>query len=183
MEPAKDYAAFTARPTDELFAKLANLVSDQIAAERAVEHAEAALTTAQERLRRVSEVELPEFMENTMGLSETTTRDGVKVKIKEVVRAGITKERAAKALNWLRANGAGALIKRVVSVQFTKGQDANADELTKVIHAAGFEPEDGAGVHAQTLGAWVREKLEAGKLPDEALELLGVHRQKFTKLG
>jgi len=177
-----DYSAYVDRPTDDLFARLAALADKQTEAQLSVVRAEIALKEAQEALRKVSEEELPEFMQNVIGAKEITLRDGRKVEVGEVVRAGITKARQAEAFKWLRENGHKRLIKHIIKLEFTKGEDEKATTLTELLKKHGYEADDAESVHAQTLGAFVREKLEEGTLPDEALELLGVHRQNVAKI-
>lgn len=185
MEPAPDYSAFQEKPTDEKFAALGVLVQRQTEAEAMVARREAELKAAQEALRKIKEQEIPEFMEQQLGLEELTLRDGTKIKIDEAVRAGITKERSREALKWLRdpkGGDAPALIKSILKVDFGRGEDEKMQKALATLRAQDLVVEQVEGVHAQTLGAWVREKLAAGKLPDVALELLGVHRQKFAKI-
>jgi hypothetical protein len=180
---APDYGDYLERPTDDKFARLAELVKRQQQAEAAVLAAEAKLKEEQGKLRQVKEVELPEFMQKELGLSECATRDGVKVSIEEKVRAGISKERGPQAFAWLRRNGSASLIKHVFKVEFSTGEDDRADALAEVLAREKFEVDDNESVNPQTLAAFVRERLAAGTMPDEALELLGVHRQRFAKLS
>jgi hypothetical protein len=190
METAPDYSSYQELPTDDKFAQLALFVQRQLDAAADVARCERQLAEAQQKLRQLSEVEFPDFMENVMGLSECRTRDGILVSIKEKIRAGIPvkkdPERAARAFKWLRDNGHSRLIKHVIKVELDKGQDGVAEELLKLLKEPAEKNhlvlEDATTVHEQTLGAFVREKLEAGQLPDDALELLGVHRQKFASL-
>lgn len=179
----QDYSAFQDRPTDDKFAELAKLVRAQIDAENDVLLRQKALEDAQAALKQIKEVQLPEFMENTIGLMECTTREGIKIKIDEVIRASITKEKKAAAHALLKKLGAGAIIKHIIGVAFGKNEDEKAAKLSKLLKDNKYEADDVETVHAQTLGAWVRERLAAGTLPDDAQETLGVHRQKFAKLG
>lgn len=155
--------------------QLQHLAEQQAAAEKELADAEALVTKAKEKLNNISERLLPEAMERC-GLSEFTSATGLKIRIKEDIRASIPKAREALAHQWLRDNGFGSLIKRVVSISFGRGEDEKADDLHKLLEERALEADDKTSVHVMTLKAFVTEQLEQGK--DIPLELFGVFRQR-----
>jgi ABC-type sugar transport system substrate-binding protein len=106
-----------------------------------------------------------------VGLAEMKLANGVEVVISEEVTAAITEERRAAAHAWLREHDFGGLIKTVVTVPFGRGEEEEARRLAAAIaeeHACELKE----AIHPQTLKAFVKEQVEAGKpLP---FELFGV---------
>lgn len=167
--------------SDDALAQLADLAEEQAAYELAVKEAEEQLAEAKKALRRVSEDQIPELMDQ-LHLVKFTTRSGLEINVKETVRASIPKEQTVPALNWLREHGQERLINRDVGLKFKAGQDARAQEAVELLRSAGFgDIEDKAGVHHSRLSAWARERLENGQEVPE--DLFGVFRQRVAKLG
>jgi len=158
--------------------KLSQLAEKQAAAAAKVADLEAQLNAAREELRDIAERQVPELMDQ-IGIDEFKTTTGLKIKIEETIRASIPKAKAPLAFAWLKNNGHGALIKRVVSVAFGRGEDEKADELRQRL-ADEFEVDDNSSVHPSTLAAFVREKLRNGE--EIPLDLFGVHRQRIAKI-
>ena len=155
--------------------KLTQLAHDQVEAETKVAEAEAQLDRSKKRLRDICENQIPELMDEE-GLSTFKTDDGIEITVKKEVLASISKERAPKAFQWLRENGHAKLIKRKITVQAR--DDAHGDEIIKKLGKE--EVTDQPSVHAQTLGAFVREMMSKGKsLPTD---LLGIHVQAVSKV-
>ncbi|MFA7063759.1 MAG: hypothetical protein WC132_06450 [Methanomethylophilus sp.] len=158
--------------------QLSALAEQQAAAAAKVADLEAQLNKAREELRDIAERQVPELMDQ-IGIGEFKTTSGLKIKIDETIRASIPKAKAPLAFAWLKNNGHGSLIKRVVSVAFGKGEDERAEELRQQLSVQ-FEVDDNASVHPSTLAAFVREKLRNGE--EVPLDLFGVHRQRVSKI-
>ena len=73
------------------------------------------------------------------------------------------------------------MIKNVVTVDLDRGEDARADELLVELRSKGFEPTAKKDVHAQTLGALVRELMTAGTIVPK--DLFNLFDQKIAKLA
>lgn len=173
-----DYSAYInqdAATSSDALAQLSVLANDQASAEATVKELEAKLEKARESLREISERKIPELMDS-LGMEEFKTSTGLKIKIKTSIRCSITKERQEVAFKWLRDNGHGGLIKRVVSVSFGKGEDESAEELFKELIVEYEGAEDKAAVHPSTLASFVKEQLADGE--DFPMEIFGVHRQR-----
>lgn len=158
--------------------QLTQLAEQQAAAQSKVADLEAQLNKAREELRDIAERQVPELMDQ-IGIGEFKTTTGLKITIDETIRASIPKDKAPLAFAWLKNNGHGSLIKRVVSVAFGRGEDERADELRQRL-ADEFEVDDNASVHHSTLTAFVREKLREGE--EIPLDLFGVHRLRVSKI-
>ena len=154
---------------------LAVLARHQMEAQQLVEEREAKLQAAKAALRELEEETIPEAMEE-IGLDKVVTADGLEVEVVAVTRASIPKANTAKALAWLRKHGFGKLIKSELIV--VPGDEDERTELLEVLDGRQVAAKE--GVHAQTLGAWVREQLEEGRNVPE--KLFGVYRQRKSKI-
>ena len=88
-----------------------------------------------------------------------------------------------KAYEWLRDNGYDDIIKNNVSVSFGRGEDDLANAFKAVAEKEGYVPQQDTSIHAGTLKAFVRERIEAG---DEfPMELFGAYvgQRAFIKKG
>jgi hypothetical protein len=171
-------AAGTAVTEGEL-ATLQTLATMQVCLEQKVLKAQQALAQAEEELRNVAEVRIPDLMDK-VGMKEFTTQLGLEVTIKESIRASISEEHKPTAFAWLRDNGHAALITRMVAVAFGRGEDQKAAALVTQLRGQKLQPTDKSSVHPMTLSAFVREQLANGK--DIPLETFGVHRQRSSQI-
>ncbi len=109
-----------------------------------------------------------------------TLKNGAKVQVKPFYAGKISDENKEEAFKWLRQHGFGSLIKREISAKFGKGQDKLATMALEALEKLGCDPGDKTSVHPQTLKAFIKEQVEAGKnLPTD---LLGVFVGKVTKV-
>lgn len=129
---------------------------------------------AEEELDRLKKAEsdllmrqIPELCAR-MRLDDCTTASGIQVKIKKDIRASLPGhdrvEARQGALAWLVSHGHGGVIKNQVSVALARGEDTRADELVIELRARGLAVEAKKDVHAQTLGALVRELMAEGQI-------------------
>lgn len=175
------YAAYveTGADSENALAELSKLADEQAQAAARVADLEAQLEKARDEFRDISERRLPEKMDE-LGMEEFKTKTGLKIKVKEVIRASIPKPRQGEAFRWLRENGFGGLIKRAIAVKFGKGEDETAEKLAHDL-AEKYEVEDNASVHPSTLKAFVSEQLADGhEIP---MDLFGVHRQRTAVIS
>lgn len=162
--------------TEDSLKTVSLLAQEQLRLEGEIETLTKKLSTLKEEHRVISETKLPDTLAE-YGLSEVRLKDGKKIVVKEIVSAEIKKDNEEKAFAWLRENGFGDLIKRVISTSFGKGEDKVADALSQQLAKKGLNVADKASVHAQTLKAFVREQIEAGNaaLPKD---IFGVYEGK-----
>jgi hypothetical protein len=86
--------------------------------------------------------------------------DGATVKLKTFVSASIPAERKQEAYNWLRENALDDIIKNDIIVSFGRGQDNQAGDVMYDLEQKGFHPEQKTHIHAMTLKAFVKERVE-----------------------
>ena len=166
------------------------------------------LKAKQDRVRDLSERQLPELLDAARQL-ELKTASGLLVKLNNVVRASISEAKKVNAFKWLRKQGHGAIIKTTIEIPFQAGQDKHAQELKAFLEflmredviktLQGLYPKETksfknalvwlgnspatairliSSVHAQSLAALVRELLKDGKIDQPSLDTLGAHVQK-----
>jgi len=174
-----DDLSFGEAPSDESLSKVSSLAEKQVELQQRVEELEQDLKIAKEDLRKVSEQDLPEAL-NESGLSEIKLRDGTKITVTDFVSAYISKEREQEAFGWLEDHGYADIIKHEVTVRFNKDEDSKAHETVDALRARGLMPSDKKSVHASTLKAWAREQTQKGvDIPEQ---LFGIFIGSKTKI-
>jgi hypothetical protein len=134
---------------------------------------------------------IPELLAE-QGLSEIKLSDGSKVSVKKEFRCTLPKEFRAtvpkddtkreNALQWLRDQGLGDIIKNNVSVSFGKGEDDKAEQLLNLAAENGFEPQQKSDVSWNTLTALYRERVEAGlDMPSDCFSLWIKDKTKISR--
>ena len=169
----------------QAFAELDKLTlqAERLTAQRkqAEDHAQK-LKQAEEQLLNK---DIPELL-GKMRLDECTTASGIQVKIKREIKASLPGndrvEARMGALRWLVEHGHGGVIKNQVSVALDRGEDTRADDLVVDLRARGFDVEAKKDVHAQTLGALVRELVANGTIvPREYFNLFDMRLAKLSR--
>ena len=126
---------------------------------------------------------IPELLAE-QGLSEIKLSDGSKVAVKKEFRATVPKDdlKREAALQWLRDQGLGDIIKNNVSVSFGKGEDDKAEQLLRLAADNGFEPQQKSDVAWNTLTALYQERVQAGlDMPSESFSLWIKDKTKITR--
>jgi hypothetical protein len=187
-EGAFDYGTDSI-PDNEAVAKaFADLDRLTLMAERATEarkRAEEQLQKCKQAEERLLTKDIPELLAK-MRLDECTTASGIEVKVKREIKASLPGhervEARLAAFRWLVDNGHGGVIKNSVAVTLDRGEDTRADELVVDLRAKGFDVDQKKDVHTQTLGALVRELMEAGKIvPTDRFNLFDLKIAKLSR--
>ncbi len=140
------------------------------------------LKDAKKELLKLTDEELPACMAE-MGLASFTLDDGSQIDVKPTYGASILVDNRPAAYEWLRDNGYDDIIKNNVSVSFGRGEDEIANAFKAVVEKEGYIPQQDTSIHAGTLKAFVRERVEAG---DEfPMDLFGAYvgQRAFIKKG
>ena len=166
--------------TDEEVAEVARLTQLQQELESEVEEMEAALKAKKQELRQVSEVDLPNKLDET-GLSEIRLKDGRKVKVEEKLHASIPQKNRAAAAEWLREHGLGDIVKEEVSVPLEPGSDELREMITNYLESQGISRYKVAEtMHTGTVKSTIKELMEDGV--DVPLKLFGAYIQRATSI-
>ena len=126
---------------------------------------------------------IPELLAE-QGLSEIKLADGSKVSVRKEFRATVPKDelRREQALQWLRDQGLGDIIKNNVTVSFGKGEDDKAEQLLNLAADNGFEPQQKSDVAWNTLTALYQERVQSGlDMPSESFSLWIKDKTKITR--
>lgn len=146
-----------------------------------ITNAEESISKLKEKARILSQVEIP-LMMHEMHITKLKLKDGESVEVKPFYSASIVLEVQEQAFEWLRNNGLGDIIKNDITVTFGRGEDNKAANYAVLARGQGFEPVQKIGVHAQTLKAVVRERLEAGQeMPSDLFKTFAGNQTKITR--
>lgn len=167
--------------TDSRLGRLSYLATTQIQLENRIKEIEALLESNNQTLTKIRTEEIPTLMQE-LGLSKIVTRDGHVLELKDIINASIPKDepRRSNALQWLRDQGYGDLIKNQVAVVFGKGEDQKAEVLIQKLEGEGLEPQRTVTVNFQSLSALIRTLRKEGKNVDS--ENLSVYEAKISKI-
>lgn len=161
-------------------AELTALAQELTERDRKISSLEEELKCAKESARAMREETLPAAL-TELGVTSITLLTGEKLNMKQEVYASIPVEKRAEAYDWLERQGFESIIKTTVAVQFGKGELHAAEELMESLFGQGLQPSFNRDVHAQTLKAFLREQLAAGRqLP---LELFGARPVWTAKIS
>lgn len=157
--------------SDDALATIAALAQQQYEAMLEVARAEDKLKEAKKVLMRISTEDLPTALE-AAGIKEFTTKDGLKVTVKEDVTCGITEANRELAYQWLIDHDFAGIIKSEISVSFGKEELEAAEELADEIREKGYDVDFSQNIHAQTLKAFVKERMADTEVkPEDAIPL------------
>ena len=166
--------ADTAKTLSDKVIELKNLEDE-------IENAEESLSKLKEKAKYISNVIVPQMMEE-MHITKLKLKDGESVEIKKIYGASITPDNQEQAFTWLRNNGLGDIIKNDVTVTFGRGEDNKAADYAVLARGQGFEPVQKIGVHPQTLKAVVRERLESGQeMPSDLFKTYAGNSTKIIR--
>jgi hypothetical protein len=115
-----------------------------------------------------------------LGLSGLTLKDGSKVTVVPTIGAHIKVDQKDEAHQWLRDHNFGDIIKNTVSCQFGRGEDHQAAVFLEYLNGQGMVANQKTEVHAGTLKAWVRERVENGD--SFPMELFGAYVGQQAKI-
>jgi hypothetical protein len=162
--------------------RMMRMAAEIIETEETVEALEENLADLKRRLNHLKTIELPDLMAEN-GLSSFTHSDsGRVIEVSDFVAGSLTKKEEDRkaALDWLAQNGAAEMIKSEISVAFGKTEHNMAKDLAAKLKDEGYFVEESEGIHAQTLLAFVREKMRNGE--EVPLEMLGLYAGRVAKV-
>ena len=146
-----------------------------------IANAESSIKKLKEKANVISQFEIPEMMKE-MNITKLKLKDGETVEVGNFYSASILPEKQEEAFTWLRNNGRGDIIKNDITVTFGRGEDNKAAQYAVLARGQGFEPVQKIGVHAQTLKALVRERMESGlDVPSDLFKPYEGNRTKITR--
>lgn len=177
-----DYSEFQTGPGENILAQLSATAVELKQAQAEEARLEQELKDAKARVRHLSERALPELMD-AAEMSEFSTKDGIKIKVDERIRASIPAANHVNAMSWLEEHGHENLIKRQVIVEFDRDEEAWANKFQRDCEKRKkpLNAKTKKAVHPQTLAKLIKDELEKGT--DVPLDTFGAFRQRFTKIS
>ena len=168
----QEFASNLEKADGGILRTVAELARAIAAKEAEVADIERQLKDSKKELLKLTDEDLPACMAE-MGLASFTLDDGSQIDVKPTYGASILVDNRPAAYEWLRDNGYDDIIKNNVSVSFGRGEDDLANAFKAVAEKEGYFPTQETSIHAGTLKAFVRERIEAG---DEfPMELFGAY--------
>jgi hypothetical protein len=105
--------------------KLSQEVEKLKSVQNQIQNLEAQIKDLKEDEKYFSCVVIPKLMED-MNLSSLKLKDGSELTVKQIYSASIRADKKAEAINWLRDNGLGDIVKNNITVSFGQGEDNKA---------------------------------------------------------
>ena len=127
-----------------------------------VERLDRELKDEKQALLKLTDEDLPSTMAD-LGLSKFSLDDGSTVEVKPTYGASILVKDRPAAYDWLRDNGFDDIIKNVISCQFGRGEDDQASAFHAFASQQGYPTNQNESIHASTLKAFVKERIETGE--------------------
>ena len=165
---------------DDDLSGLSKLIQKQINLDSEIDNMEETIKEMRRERDILSQETIPTKMQE-LGINETTMRDGSKVTVKEGFHCRIPKAREEEALQYLKQEGLGDIIKNQVATSFGTGEDNMAGDLAGYIQQNyGITPDVKKSVHPSTLKATLKKRHEEGLSdPDD---LFGIFIRPETKI-
>ena len=166
-------------PSDAL-GRITRLIELMQGEQQQIEFFEKQINEHKGTLRRIEFEDLPELM-SEYGLKSLELEDGSIVKIDKNIVCSISEARRQAAHQWLTDHGFGGLIKSWIEMKFGRDdRDAALEEFKRLESEGEFDIAIVEKVEPQTLKAFVREQIEAGKPPPT--DLFGIYPMPRAKI-
>ena len=147
--------------------KLSQEVEKLKSVQNQIQNLEAQIKDLKEDEKYFSCVVIPKLMED-MNLSSLKLKDGSELTVKQIYSASIRADKKAEAINWLRDNGLGDIVKNNITVSFGQGEDNKAVGYASLARERGYEPTQEEKVHHARLRVVMTEWKDKGhEVPEE----------------
>lgn len=141
---------------------------------------DAALKDAKAKVTLLSETSVPCALQE-LELQSFTLESGKTIALKKEVYASVSAESMPACVEWLEAHEADGIVKREVSLRFGKDDGEMVRQLVEDLRQQGLVPDVTFAIHASTLKAFIKERLEQA-LPID-LELFHVRAVFVAKIS
>ena len=132
-----------------------------------ITESESKLKELKDQEKYINNFTIPEIM-NKMNLSTVKLKDGSELSIKKVYSATIKADKKAEAIQWLRNNGLGDIVKNEITGNFGQGEENKAMAYANLARGQGYEPSQKEAVHAMTLKVTMEDwKNKGNEVPED----------------
>ena len=144
-----------------------------------ITESESKLKELKDQEKYINNFTIPEIM-NKMNLSTVKLKDGSELSIKKVYSATIKADKKAEAIQWLRNNGLGDIVKNEITVNFGQGEENKAMAYANLAKEHGYEPSQKEDAHHASVSAVMKEWKEKGnEIPTDLFSVLDVDQAKI----
>ena len=128
----------------------------------------------------ISEFTIPEIM-NKQNLKTVKLKDGSELSVGKKFFASAKADKKGEAIQWLRENGLGDIVKNEITVNFGQNEDNKAVEYVSLARERGYEPSQKESVHHASLSVVMKEWKEKGnEVPADLFNVLEGNRTSVT---
>ncbi len=131
----------------------------------------------------LARVRIPELFDDLGLAGKITTKSGLSITVKKVVKASIKDANRDEAVAWFDSNNLGLMVKDEFSMKLGRGEDAQiqADAIRDALNKLKVPYKNKKNVHPSTLVSFIKERDAAGQPVPDAI--LGVYRYDEAKIG
>ncbi len=185
-------------PSSNEIGAVADMAQRVLDLEDEINRLEDALKQKKQDLKVLAEQDLPELMQE-LNIKDFTLSNGAKVEIKDVIQASVPSQGSIdraktedqrvelqmlqqQCFEWLRAQGAGDIIKSNVEVQFGRNEDDACNAFADELRERQIYYKRAVGVHPQTLNSFIKERMSEGKeVPMEMFRIYAGRRANIRR--
>lgn len=168
LKAAMNKAVKEHKPAADLLARIVAAASELSAAVKTLKTYEQKVLDTKSNIHKMRTAALPQMLDEAQ-IPGLDLEGGVRIERDTEIYASIAEKNEQKAAEWLRANNLGSIIKDTIEIPIDKGDAKTTERITRSLLKAGIPFAQRSTIHAGTLKALVRERLEEGKKLPKAI--------------
>ena len=184
-------------PASNEIGAVADMASRMLNLQEEISRSEEALKQKKQALTKLAEQDLPDLMME-LNIKDFTLSNGAKVEVNDIISGSVPaagaidrakgddkidlEMRQENCFDWLRANGAGDLIKSNVEVQFGRDEDDACNTFIDELQDRHIYYKRAKAVHPGTLNSFIKERLSEGKeVPHDLFRIYTGRKAKIRR--
>ena len=184
-------------PASNEIGAVADMASRMLNLQEEIIRSEEALKQKKQALTKLAEQDLPDLMME-LNIKDFTLSNGAKVEVNDIISGSVPaagaidrakgddkidlEMRQENCFDWLRANGAGDLIKSNVEVQFGRDEDDACNSFIDELQDRHIYYKRAKAVHPGTLNSFIKERLSEGKeVPHDLFRIYTGRKAKIRR--
>jgi len=184
-------------PASNEIGAVADMASRMLNLQEEIIRSEEALKQKKQALTKLAEQDLPDLMME-LNIKDFTLSNGAKVEVNDIISGSVPaagaidrakgddkidlEMRQENCFDWLRANGAGDLIKSNVEVQFGRDEDDACNTFIDELQDRHIYYKRAKAVHPGTLNSFIKERLSEGKeVPHDLFRIYTGRKAKIRR--
>jgi hypothetical protein len=184
-------------PASNEIGAVADMASRMLNLQEEISRSEEALKQKRQDLTKLAEQDLPDLMME-LNIKDFTLSNGAKVEVNDIISGSVPaagaidrakgddkidlEMRQENCFDWLRANGAGDLIKSNVEVQFGRDEDDACNSFIDELQNRQIYYKRAKAVHPGTLNSFIKERLSEGKeVPHDLFRIYTGRKAKIRR--